>query len=131
MNAPGQPVRLIALVDDDTGVRDSLAFLLEVAGHAVVSYGSPAEFLRLCNLDHISGLIADHHMPAFTGLELASHLRGLRHDIPMLLVTAAPTAAILEQAAELGISKVLSKPFDDAEVLTFVEHLPVRSPPTT
>lgn len=125
MNAPGQPARQVAVVDDDTGVRESLAFLLEVAGHAVESYASPIDFLRLCNLDRIRGLIADQHMPGLTGLELASRVRTLDRDIPILLVTAAPTAGILARAAELGISQVLAKPFEDAAVLAFVERLPL------
>lgn len=125
MSAPGQPVRLVALVDDDTGVRDSLAFLLEIAGHAVCAYASPIEFLRQCDLDSVRGLVADQHMPGLTGLELASHLRALGRDTPILLVTAAPTAAILAQAAELGISQVLAKPFDDSAILAFVRDLPI------
>ena len=38
--------RLVAVVDDDDAVRDSLRFLLEIAGYAVATYGSATEFLK-------------------------------------------------------------------------------------
>ncbi len=38
--------RLVAVVDDDDAVRDSLRFLLEIAGYPVATYGSAAQFLR-------------------------------------------------------------------------------------
>ena len=66
---------VIAVVDDDDAVRDSLAFLLTVSGHRVVAYASAADFLAQCNLCNVAGLILDHHMPKQTGLELLARLR--------------------------------------------------------
>jgi two-component system response regulator FixJ len=37
---------IVAVVDDDAAVRDSLRFLLEVAGFTVTTFGSACEFLR-------------------------------------------------------------------------------------
>ena len=37
--------RLVAVVDDDDAVRDSLQFLLEIAGFSVATYSSAAQFL--------------------------------------------------------------------------------------
>ncbi len=53
---------VIAVVDDDDAVRDSLAFLLTVSGHRVASYASAADFLERCDLGNVAGLILDHHM---------------------------------------------------------------------
>ena len=70
-----QWARVIAVVDDDEAVRESLAFLLTVSGHDVAAYGSAAEFLEQCDLGSVAGLILDHHMPKQTGLELVARLR--------------------------------------------------------
>ena len=43
---PNGSHRLVAVVDDDDAVRDSLRFLLEIAGHSVATYGSAAQFLH-------------------------------------------------------------------------------------
>ncbi len=112
--------RKVAIVDDDLAVRGSLQFLLEVAGHCVVAFGSAAEFLR-SELQHLACLILDHHMPQMTGLELAEKLRTDGVHIPVLLITGSPSPAIVARAAELGVRRVLEKPPSDQDLLEFVE----------
>lgn len=115
--------RGIALVDDDAAVRDSMRFLLEIAGHSIQDYASAGEFLDRCDLKRLAGLILDHHMPAMTGLELAAHLRQQGHQFPILLITGSPSPAIVARAAELGIERVLEKPPSEDELIGFVEGL--------
>lgn len=110
--------RTIAIVDDDYAVRDSLRFLLDVAGYSAEVFASAAEFLK-AEMRHIACLILDHHMPEMTGLELAAQLRAYGSAIPILLVTGSPSPAIVARADELGI-KVLEKPPDENEVIDFI-----------
>ena len=110
---------VIGIVDDDHAVRESLRFLLEVAGHLVETFESAADFLR-SETKHLACLVLDHHMPHMTGLELAERLRADGSAIPILLITGLPSQAIVVRAAELGISRVLAKPFDEEELLSFV-----------
>jgi two-component system, LuxR family, response regulator FixJ len=110
----------VAVVDDDPAVLDSLKFMLEVAGHTVLTYGSAAAFL-----DDLTArpacLILDQHMPQMTGLQLATQLRTEGMGIPVLLITAQPSPAIIARAAQLGIEKVLEKPPAEDELLSFVD----------
>ncbi len=46
---------VIAVVDDDDAVRESLAFLLTVSGHKVAAYASAADFLEQCDLCRVAG----------------------------------------------------------------------------
>ena len=46
--------RPVAVVDDDDAVRDSLRFLLEIAGLSVATYGSAAQFLLEAPVDQLS-----------------------------------------------------------------------------
>jgi FixJ family two-component response regulator len=116
-------VGAVALVDDDAAVRDSMRFLLEIAGHSLQDYASAAEFLAGCEIAKLRGLILDHHMPSMTGLELAAQLREQGYRFPILLITGSPSPAIVARAAELGIERVLEKPPSEEELLGFVEHL--------
>jgi two-component system, LuxR family, response regulator FixJ len=93
---------LVAIVDDDHAVRDSLQFLLEIVGHPVETFASAAEFLK-AEKQRIACLILDHHMPEMTGLELAERMHADGADIPILLVTASPSPAIVTRAAEVGV----------------------------
>lgn len=122
MTAPAE-ARVIAVVDDDEAVRESLAFLLTISGHNVVAFGSAAEFLQNCKLDRVAGLILDHHMPQQTGLELLATLRGQGEMMPVLLVTGSPSPDLVARADALGVRQVLEKPVSDQGLMEFVEHL--------
>lgn len=114
---------MIAVVDDDEAVRDSLAFLLTVSGHRVAVYASAAEFLEQCDLRRVAGLILDHHMPQQTGLELLAKLRRDGRTLPVLLVTGSPSPDIVERAGALGVDQVLEKPVSDQGLMEFVDRI--------
>jgi FixJ family two-component response regulator len=109
----------VAIVDDDPAVRDSLKFLLEVAGHTVAVYDSAAQFLADSGSSPAC-LIVDQHMPDMTGLELAARMRSERSPMPMMLITGAPSPAISARAAQLGVERVLEKPPGEDDLLRFV-----------
>ena len=115
--------RMIAVVDDDEAVRDSLAFLLSVSGHYVSAYASAADFLERCDPSQMDGLILDQHMPKQTGLELLARLRQQGQTLPVLLVTGSPSPDILERAGALGVDRVLEKPVSDEGLMDFVDRL--------
>ena len=115
-------VRMVAVVDDDDAVRDSLRFLLESAGFHVSLYASANEFLASAKPDEIGCLVLDQHMPEQTGLQLVSHLRGQGAVLPIALITGSPSPDLIERASKLGVATVLEKPLADDVLLDFVEH---------
>lgn len=112
--------KTVTIVDDDPAVLDSLKFLLGLSGYDVGIYNSATEFLK-DSPSRSACLILDQHMPQMTGLELAAHLRHGGNFLPILLITGAPTAAIIARAAKLGIEKVMEKPPNHEELLSFLE----------
>lgn len=111
--------RVVAVVDDDLAVLDSLKFLLETAGYTVAGYSSATAFLE----DRVTSpacLIVDQHMPAMTGLELVARLRQAAASVPVLLITGSPSAAIVARANQLGV-EMLEKPPAEDDVLTFID----------
>ena len=114
---------VIAVVDDDDAVRESLAFLLTVTGHKVAVYASAADFLAQCDMGRLAGLILDHHMPKQTGLELLATLREDGRTLPVLLVTGSPSPEIVARAGALGVDHVLEKPVSDDRLMEFVERV--------
>ena len=112
--------RVIAVVDDDDAVRDSLRFLLEIAGYDVATYGSAAQFLRDAPMDKLVCLVLDQHMPDQTGLQLVARLRNDGVDLPVALITGSPSADLIRQARQLDVAKVLEKPLDDDVLLEFL-----------
>ena len=114
--------RLVAVVDDDDAARDSLRFLLEIAGYSVASYGSAAQFLHEAPIGELVCLVVDQHMPDQTGLQLVARLRAQGVSLPVALITGSPSADLIRLARELSVAKVMEKPLDDDVLLDFIEH---------
>jgi two-component system response regulator FixJ len=72
-------------------------------------------------MQRLACLILDHHMPEMTGLELAERMRAGGAGIPILLITGAPSPAIVARAAEVGINWVLEKPATEEDLLDFID----------
>ena len=114
--------RMVAVVDDDEAVRDSLRFLLESVGFEVSLYASAREFLCAAKPDEIGCLVLDQHMPDQTGLQLVSRLRDVGSAVPVALITGSPSPDLVERAKLLGVKTVLEKPLADELLLDFVVH---------
>src|SRR6476620_7006655 len=114
--------QLVAVVDDDDAVRDSLQFLLETVGCSVATYASAAQFLNEARPGELACLVVDQHMPDLTGLQLIGRLRSEGVTLPIALITGSPSPDLLRLARELGVAKVLEKPLDDDVLLEFIEH---------
>jgi two-component system, LuxR family, response regulator FixJ len=100
---------VILVVDDDSAVRSSLKFTLEVEGFEVRAYSGAHELLNDDSLPTACCLVTDYHMPAMNGLELVAQLRDRRVSIPTILVTSFPNENLRNRAATAGIS-IVEKP---------------------
>ena len=114
---PSRASPAIAIVDDDPGVRDSLRFLLETAGHAVETYESGVRFLAEADPSRLACLVLDQRMPQVAGLDLLALLRGRGVATPPLLIVSTPGPALSRRAAELGVLRVLEKPLARDDLL--------------
>lgn len=100
---------LIAIVEDDSGVRSALQFSLECEGYAVRAFQSPNEALACQDLDRADCLVIDYGLPGMDGLELMRALRGQSVDCPAILITGAVTLRCQREADAQGAA-VLEKP---------------------
>ena len=107
---------VILVVDDDSAVRNSLKFMIEVEGFEVNAYSSAQELLNEDSLPANSCLVTDYHMPDMTGLELVDQLRDRRISIPAILMTANPTEILRNRAAAAGIP-IIDKPLLGSRLL--------------
>ncbi|HEX3936894.1 MAG TPA: response regulator, partial [Xanthobacteraceae bacterium] len=77
---------MIAVVDDDPAVRNSLKFSLELEGFTVRAYRSAAELLNADELDNCQCYVIDQRMPDMNGIDLIGKLRERRIATPAILV---------------------------------------------
>ena len=104
--------KLIAIVDDDEAMQDSLRDLMEAAGLAARCFGSAEEFLASSLNRQAACLITDILMPKMSGLELQTRLKEEECDIPIIFITAYADARTRIQAMREGAVEFLAKPFD-------------------
>lgn len=104
--------KLIAIVDDDEAMQDSLRDLMEAAGLAAQSFGSAEEFLKSDLHRKAACLIVDVRMPKMSGLELQARLKEEECDVPIIFITAHGDAKMRIQAMRRGAVEFFSKPFD-------------------
>jgi two-component system response regulator FixJ len=115
---------VIAVVDDDEAVRDSLRFLLQTAGFNVSSFASAQQFLAELT-DEYTCLLVDQNMPQLTGLELLRRLRKRGCSLAVALMTGSPSLELSMRARELGAVTVMEKPLQEDVLLHFVSGAPV------
>ena len=65
---------LIAIIDDDRGLRAALESLVRALGYNASSFASAEEFLKSEKLHDTSCLITDVQMPGLSGLDLQDRL---------------------------------------------------------
>ncbi len=106
---PGATRAIVGIVDDEPAVRNSLKFALELEGFAVGVYGSAAELLGAQDLSRFQCLVIDYNMPGMNGLELVARLRELDVVTPAILITSAPSRALLARAERANV-RIVEKP---------------------
>jgi len=117
-----QPKRLVAAVDDDRRVRESIQSVLESAGYEAIVFGSGEEFLESGVLSRATCVIADVRLPGIHGIELQRRIRQGRAPLPVIFITAHDDDDIRQQALRGGAVDFMLKPFDAAELLENIER---------
>ena len=79
---------VIAVVDDDSRIRESLASLIESAGFTARVFPLANDLLTGDFLAETSCLITDVRMPGMGGLELQRYVRLKRPELPVIFITA-------------------------------------------
>jgi len=115
-----QTSKIIAIIDDDESMRDSLRDLVESARLEARCFGSAEEFLRSDVHRRAACLIADIGMPKMSGLELQARLKEEGCDLPIIFITAHGNARMRIQAMREGAVEFLVKPFDHQLMLKTV-----------
>ena len=112
--------RVVHVIDDDEGLRESLAFLLRSAALEVRSFESAKAFLEVLPDPALGCVITDVRMPEMSGIELLRRLKELRIEVPVIVITGHGDIALAVEAMKIGAADFLEKPFDDDLLLASV-----------
>jgi two-component system, LuxR family, response regulator FixJ len=111
---------VVHLIDDDDGVRQSLAFLLTSAGLAVRVYESASAFLEALGTLQSGCIISDVRMPGIDGLQLQRRLQAQSVRLPMIIITGHGDVSLAVEAMKAGAIDFIEKPFDEEAILSVI-----------
>jgi FixJ family two-component response regulator len=103
---------LIAIIDDEEAMQDSLRDLMEAAGLIARCFGTAEEFLKSDLHRKAACLIVDIRMPKMSGLQLQARLKEEGSNVPIIFISAHGDARARIQAMRQGAVEFLAKPFD-------------------
>ena len=118
---------LVAVIEDDDSVRESLRLNLELEHFEVATAGDGVAGLELIDKQKPDLIILDVMMPRKDGLQTCRELRQGGNSTPIMLLTARSEEVDKVLGLELGADDYLAKPFGMRELIARVRALLRRS----
>ena len=117
----------ILLVDDEIAVVDVLRRILAQHGYAhIESTINPFDAVRVFNEWQPDLVVLDLLMPGLDGLQVLGQLRAMIPPdtyLPILIITAHPSAETRYEALGRGASDFVAKPYDALDIVLRVDNL--------
>jgi|GEM_PF-5115799 len=115
----------IMLIDDEKPIADIMQRTLKKFGYRVIAYTSSVEAGRVFTEqpDAFDLVITDMNMPKVKGTELARNFLEVRPDIPILLWTGYSEETDHQEAQNIGIREILSKPVPIDQLTTTIRRV--------
>lgn len=108
---------LVAVVDDDVSVRESLPDLLRQLGFAARAFASAEAFLTSGCVDQTRCLLLDIALPGMSGPDLQRELQRRNKEIPIVFITGQGDDTLRPRALEQGAVECLFKPFSEGALV--------------
>jgi FixJ family two-component response regulator len=118
---------VVAVVDDEQSILQSLEYLLESADYAVRLFISATAFLDSGCLAQVDCLISDIDMPGVDGFELLRRVNAVRPGLPTILITGYPDRLKRLPPLDGSYPHFFTKPFEGQGMLTAVSDAIRRS----
>lgn len=114
MDHESDPRFLVAVVDDDESVRESLPDLLRELGYETETFASAEGFLAAGDFGRTGCLLLDVAMPGMSGPELQQELQRRGMAIPVVFITAHADETVRPRLLAQGAVDCLFKPFSES-----------------
>ncbi len=107
----------IVLIEDDNLMREWLGRSLTTRGYKVDRYRRAEDALDSLCSETPDAVVSDIRMPGMSGIELGRTLRARGVDVPLVFMTADSSESLGVDALEIGVRRLLRKPFGDLSEL--------------
>ncbi|WP_404345096.1 response regulator transcription factor [Vreelandella venusta] len=115
------PPSVIAVVDDDDALRESLVWLLESVGLTTHAFASGDAFLATAH-DAFGALLLDIRMPGMSGLQVQQQLVDRQASLPIIMMTGHGDVPMAVAALKNGAFEFIEKPFNHQQLIEVVQR---------
>ncbi|MBU5615009.1 sigma-54-dependent transcriptional regulator [Geomonas azotofigens] len=112
----------ILIVDDEDGIRSSLAGILEDEGYRTVCAADGVEALALCQKELPGLVLLDIWMPRMDGIETLKRLKELHPALNVIMMSGHGTIETAVKSTKLGAYDFIEKPLSLEKVVVTVEN---------
>lgn len=107
---------LIAIVEDDEAVRQSLASLVRSLGYGAAGFATAEAFLETLSDRPPDALLTDLQLPGLSGTALLDEIAARDCHVPAIMMTGFPSDATQRRARARGVLAYLAKPVETAVI---------------
>ena len=111
----------ILIIDDNKYVRYILTMLFEDSGFIVEAASDKPGAIEKIHDFNPGVIILDKKLQDCDGLELLGEIKKINKDLPVIILTAYSEDDNSELAMKAGAYAFLTKPFDNAEIISTVK----------
>ena len=116
-----QPVAMVAVIDDDLGIRDSLSTLFRSVGHWVETFETTQAYLSRETGADPDCIVLDIRMPGRNGLDLQDYLAKRGDQTSIVILSGYADVRMSVRAMKAGATEFLVKPVRAQDLLDAVE----------
>ena len=117
--------RHVLLIEDEANIIEAIRFLLTRDGWRVDTHSEGIDAVDVVRNARPDLVILDMMLPGKSGMDILRELREIAElaALPVLMLTARGQTRDREMAEKAGVSRFMTKPFSNTEVLTAVRDL--------
>lgn len=110
------------LVDDDEFIRDALKIVFRAKGCTIRAEGSAEAGFKAIKEEQFDLIISDFRLPGMNGLDFIKEAIASQPDAIQFLITAYRDDQIQSEAARIGITDFIKKPFSVKKLFDRLEQ---------
>jgi DNA-binding NtrC family response regulator len=113
----------ILIVDDETGMRETLYDILEDMGYHTAIAVDGHEAIQKVKDNAFDVILMDVKMPGMDGVETFKQIKGIQPDAAVVMMTAYAVEDLIKDALFEGAYGVLYKPLDMERVISVIDGI--------
>lgn len=115
-------MKRILVIDDEAGIRESLAGILADEGFAPLTAANGEAGLTLLETEQVDLVLLDIWMPGIDGMEVLARLKELQPRLPVVMISGHGTIETAVQATRLGAYDFIEKPLSYDKVILAINN---------